>query len=250
MGNRVRRLALAGVVSLVLVLALGLGARTPVAGAPLAGAPLAGAPVAGAPLARIVSRGPASAHVVALTFDDAWDPAATGRIFATLRANGVAATFFPVGKAVAAAPDLWRSIAQAGYPIANHSDTHPTLTSLSDEAVSREIVDARSTVERVTGRPMAPFLRPPNGAIDDRVRGIAERLGFATIVMWAVASSDWTEPGAAAVVQRSLAGTDGSIVLLHAGPASTVAALPAIIAGYRARGFSFVAVPQLLAAPD
>ncbi|MFH0751483.1 MAG: hypothetical protein V2B17_06575, partial [Chloroflexota bacterium] len=41
----------------------------------------------------------------------------------------------------------------------------------------------------------------------------------------------------------------GSIVLLHAGPAVTPRALPAIIARYRARGFQFVTVPELLGAP-
>jgi peptidoglycan-N-acetylglucosamine deacetylase len=66
-------------------------------------------------------------------------------------------------------------------------------------------------------------------------------------VLWDIGSSDWLGVPAARVTADSLAGGAGSIVLLHAGPAATIAALPAIIAGYRARGIRLVTVPELLA---
>ena len=59
------------------------------------------------------------------------------------------------------------------------------------------------------------------------------------------------EGGLAAGVERFdpiTGGTNGSIVLMHAGPLNTPKALPGIIANYRARGFTFVTVPELLAA--
>jgi len=42
------------------------------------------------------------------------------------------------------------------------------------------------------------------------------------------------------------AGTNGSVVLLHCGPDATPWLLPSLIAAYRARGFRFVTIPQLL----
>jgi len=48
------------------------------------------------------------------------------------------------------------------------------------------------------------------------------------------------------VLANASAGRPGSIVLLHAGPSVTPRILPALIAGYRARGFTFVTIPDLL----
>ncbi|HEY3523803.1 MAG TPA: polysaccharide deacetylase family protein [Candidatus Limnocylindrales bacterium] len=202
----------------------------------------------GAPPARVVSNVPAAGHVVALTFDDAWDPAATRRLFEILAAEDVPATFFPVAVGVEGDPALWREIVAAGDVVGSHTIDHPDLTALSDERLVAEIGGARRAIEAALGERMAPLLRPPFGRLDDRVRHVAAAAGYGTLVLWDVASSDWAEPDPSVVAARSLAGHDGSIVLLHAGPASTIAALPAIIAGYRARGFALVTVPALLAA--
>ncbi|HET7027584.1 MAG TPA: polysaccharide deacetylase family protein [Candidatus Limnocylindrales bacterium] len=195
---------------------------------------------------RVVSHGPSTRHAVALTFDDAWDPPATRTIFDILRTANAPATFFPVADGVARDRALWRTIANAGYPIGNHSVSHPDLTTLGTGLLVNEIASARRTIEGAIGHPMAPLLRPPYGLLDDRVRRVADDLGFPTLVLWDVASSDWADPDPAVVVSRSLAGSDGSIVLLHVGPASTIAALPSIIAGYRSRGFELVTIGDLL----
>jgi hypothetical protein len=44
-------------------------------------------------------------------------------------------------------------------------------------------------------------------------------------------------------------GTNGSVVLMHCGPNVTPYLLPDVIASYRARGFRFVTVAQLLGVP-
>lgn len=202
----------------------------------------------GAPPAAVVADVAGADRVVALTFDDAWDPSSTRAVFDILQAEAVPATFFPVAVGVERDPALWRRIAASGDPIGNHSVDHPDLTALSDEALVAEIADAKRAIEAAIGGPSAPLLRPPFGRLDDRVRHVAGAAGYATLVLWNVASNDWAEPDPTLVASRSLAGGAGSIVLLHAGPASTIAALPTIIAGYRARGFAFVTVPELLAA--
>src|SRR5439155_11544005 len=60
---------------------------------------------------------------------------------------------------------------------------------------------------------------------------------------------DWTRPGAATITGRVLgAATSRTVVLLHDGGGNrsqTVAALPAIIAGFRDRGFLFTTVDGL-----
>jgi peptidoglycan/xylan/chitin deacetylase (PgdA/CDA1 family) len=68
-------------------------------------------------------------------------------------------------------------------------------------------------------------------------------------VLWDVESLDSRHPGAATVRANVLsAAQPGSIVLMHDGGKhpETVAALPAILAGLKSRGFAFTTVTQLL----
>ncbi len=203
-------------------------------------------PAIGTVRVEVVSRGPAGNHAVALTFDDAWDPGATRRLLEILAAAHVRATFFPVAAAVARDPALWREVGAAGHVVGNHTVDHRDLRTLDDAAVASEISDARTTVDRALGSPSAPLLRPPYGSTDERVDAIAARLGYRRVVLWDVASLDWTTNDPSVVLAHALTATDGSIVLMHAGPASTLEALPAVISGLRARGFALVTVTELL----
>jgi peptidoglycan/xylan/chitin deacetylase (PgdA/CDA1 family) len=69
-------------------------------------------------------------------------------------------------------------------------------------------------------------------------------------IVWDVDPRDWALPGTGAIVSNVLANARaGSIILLHdaGGPrGETLAALPQIIAGLRARHLTFVTVPELL----
>jgi hypothetical protein len=80
---------------------------------------------------------------------------------------------------------------------------------------------------------------------------LAAAAGFPYVVLWDTTGADTgPRPTVAGVVRDATAGKPGSIVLLHAGPAVTPRALPAIIARYRARGFGFVTLPELLGVPS
>jgi peptidoglycan/xylan/chitin deacetylase (PgdA/CDA1 family) len=208
---------------------------------------LAVASPASAVTARIVSNGSRSQPVVALTFDDGDSPAAVSSILATLRAADVPATFFPRADAMRAAPAVWQRVANAGYPIGNHSVTHPELTKVSDARLRYEVQEATAIITATSGRPPIDVLRPPYGEWNGRVAAAAAGGGYPTLMLWDVDPRDWSGIAATTIVQRVLgAARDGSVILLHAGPYHTPEALPAIIAGLRARGFGFVTVPQLI----
>jgi len=196
-----------------------------------------------------VYHGPRDKKVIALTFDDGWNPRATRQILAILEADGVAATFFPYGFVARLDPALWRAVAAAGYPIGNHTVSHPDLTRLSPDQVRWQLTTERTLIEGITGTPMAPFVRPPFGTWSAATSQAALAAGYATMVLWDVDSRDWAGIPAAEIVMRATRGVDGSIVLFHAGPKETPLALPAIIAAYRARGFTFVTIPELLGEP-
>jgi peptidoglycan-N-acetylglucosamine deacetylase len=230
-------------------------AADPVATAP---APSPAAPAPGpaqpvpspaAPAPRVVWRGPAGDRVVALTFDDGWNPATLRAIYRILVRENVAATFFVTGVYVQRDPDLWRAVA-ARFPVANHSYLHRDTRRLTQRQVAVDLARTRTVVEAATGRRMLPYFRPPYGWRTPRTDQLAAAAGFPTMVLWDVTAADTNRrPSTARVVRAATAGRQGSIVLLHAGPRVTVRALPAIIARYRERGFRFVTVPELLGDP-
>ncbi len=69
-------------------------------------------------------------------------------------------------------------------------------------------------------------------------------------MLWSVDSEDYRRPGADTIARDVLTHTQpGAIILMHDGGGDrrqTVAALPEIIRGLRARGYSLVTVARLL----
>ncbi|HET8570771.1 MAG TPA: polysaccharide deacetylase family protein [Candidatus Limnocylindria bacterium] len=203
-------------------------------------------PVAAAS-ARIVSSGSRSQPTVALTFDDGDSPANARTILSTLEASGVPATFFPYTDAMRADPAVWHAIADAGYPIGNHTISHLDLPKISNADLRYQIAGATVLIKQFSGHAPIDVMRPPYGDYDGRVAQAAAAAGYPTLMLWDVDPRDWSGIPAATITRRVLGSArDGSVILLHAGPNHTPEALPAIIAGLRARGFGFVTVPQLL----
>jgi peptidoglycan/xylan/chitin deacetylase (PgdA/CDA1 family) len=224
---------------------------TPDAQAPEPTRTPAPAPVDGsaAPRARILRHGPRRQPVVALTFDDGWGWRRCARIVSILDSRRIPATFFPNAMYVYWAPALWRDVAQR-YPIGNHTAHHRSLPRLSESAIRREIDTDERRIERVTGVPMLKVLRPPYGAVSDRVQRVAASLGYHTILLWDTSIGDTSRrSGERTMQQRALEGTAGSVVLMHCGSRQTVDLLPGIIDDYLARGYRFVTVPELLGIP-
>ena len=181
-------------------------------------------------------------HQVALTFDDGPAGTYTTQILDILARYDVPATFFVVGSHAADAPALLGRMAAEGHSVQNHTYGHYWLTRYSDATILDQLDRANATITNLTGS-TPHCLRPPFGAVNDRVRSLAASRGLATI-MWDVDPWNWKHPGAAAVASRVLGATSGGdIVLFHdiAGW-STIGALPTIIETLRARGYELVPI--------
>jgi peptidoglycan/xylan/chitin deacetylase (PgdA/CDA1 family) len=198
---------------------------------------------------------PTTRRVAALTFDAGANADAVPSILATLRREGVPATFFLTGNFVRDFPAAARSIAAAGFRIGDHTITHPYLTHLSDAAVQREIVGGAQQIMSVTGKNPAPLFRFPYGDADARTIAIANQAGYVP-VRWTVDTLGWQGTAghisAAVVVSRVLAAArPGEIVLMHVGSnpddhtTFDADALAQVIGGLRARGYSFVTLDAL-----
>ncbi len=192
---------------------------------------------------------------VALTFDDGPNPAYTPAVLATLRAHRVRATFFCVGRAVRAHPELVRAIVADGDEVENHTLTHAHLNALfTRAALVREIGGGSDALERVTGR-RPRFTRPPYGARDFAALATIRALGMRP-VLWSAMLGDYRTPPDRATLLRALVAQvqDGAIIVLHDGDLGRdddggrtyeAALAGPLIDALRARGYAFVTVAEL-----
>jgi len=189
---------------------------------------------------RTVRSSPARHKWLALTFDDG-PSLYTDDVLRILDHNHVHATFFQIGQQVPAYAGLDRKILAHGNELANHSWRHATGPGEGDLRHTSDVI------EHATGfRPCA--FRPPGGYLPSSTAAAAAALGMVSVI-WDVDTRDWTTPGSASILHVATSGGRGSIVLMHDGGGNrsqTVAALPAIIHSYRARGYRMKTVTELL----
>lgn len=181
---------------------------------------------------------------VALTFDDGPGPF-TSKLLDHLRKADVPATFFMLGQQVKLYPEITRAVAEAGHEIGVHTWDHRLLTRLGTQQIRGEITSSIKVVKQVTGK-RPTLMRPPYGATNKAVAAEAKRAKVAQI-LWDVDTLDWKTRSTKKTIKAALNDTRrGSIVLLHDIHSTTVAAVPGIIEGLHAKGYTFVTVSQLL----
>ena len=190
-------------------------------------------------------------HVVALTFDDGPDPTWTPKILAVLRKHHVHATFFVVGTAVIAHPEIAKQIVDDGNEIGVHTLTHVNLGTAPEWRRQLEMHATKQAIVDATGKVTA-LLRPPyssrNAAVTDAQWSAiqyAAQHAYLTVLTTKDAE-DWRRPGVPAIERNlTLTGKSGHILLMHDGGgdrSQTVAALDTTLSSLSAGGFRVTTV--------
>ena len=221
---------------------VGWGAAAALAGAAAHGAFHRNSPIFGAPLTRLRT----SDRAVALTFDDGPNPEATPLILDALKARGVHATFFMLGRHAERWPELVRRVADEGHGIGNHGYYHRKLHFKSPRYVRTDLTLGTEMIERAAAvRPA--FFRAPHGFRSPWVTSIATSLGQRT-VGWSLGVWDSDLPGVEAIAERAVSGArPGCILLLHDGDGydaagdrlQTARAVPLIVDRLLAKDYRF-----------
>lgn len=189
-------------------------------------------------------------YTVYLTFDDG-PSARTAEVLDILKENGVKATFFVTGQTSELAQEMMKRIVNEGHTIAVHTYTHRyTEIYASVEAYLADFQRIYSWVHQVTGV-YPQIFRFPGGSVNAYNKGIYQELA-AEMDRRGFVHYDWNAMCGDAdgkthtpeeLAQNSLAmvGRKHVIVLMHdsAVRQTTVACLPAVIAGYRNAGYTF-----------
>jgi peptidoglycan-N-acetylglucosamine deacetylase len=188
------------------------------------------------------THGPRGRKRIAIGFDDG-PSGYTLRVLRVLRQFDSRATFFEIGQEISGRAAIMRKILAQGSEIGNHSLHHESDPS------SESLHETNHLIRAATGFRPCDF-RPPDGHVNSGLiaRAHAEHL---VTVDWDVDPRDWADPGAGAIASGVIDhARNGSIVVMHDGGgdrSQTVAALPSILSHFRARGYRFVPVAELLA---
>jgi peptidoglycan/xylan/chitin deacetylase (PgdA/CDA1 family) len=137
--------------------------------------------------------------------------------------------------------------------IGNHTFTHPFLALQSTGEIRRQLSDCRAALQDAVGEHSRLF-RPPFGSRRPAVLRVARELGLET-VMWNVTGFDWDAPPAAVIEKKvSTRIRGGNVILLHDGGhkqigadrSQTVLATDLLLQRYRAEGYEFVTIPEMM----
>ena len=200
-------------------------------------------------LGDLVCHGANDHKHIALTFDDAPSESTSDAVLAVLAEKNVQATFFMIGENMARYPQAAQRIAAAGHELGNHSYSHRRFLLRSPAFIAREIEDTNALI-RAAGYHGPIHFRPPYGK---KLLGLPWYLArhHITTVMWDSEPARHQPPTAEAITAAALAQAhNGAIILLHPFcPDACRAereALPHIINGLHARGYTLVTVSTLL----
>jgi len=196
---------------------------------------------------------PAGSKQIALTYDDGPNDPHTLHLLEILAKHGVPATFFLMGCYVKQRPDIAREIARAGHVVGNHTFHHPNLIYASAQQARAELQQCAQVLTDALGEHSRLF-RPPFGGRRPITLRVARSLGLEP-VMWNVTGWDWKGKPAEYVEQRVCRQVrGGNVILLHDGGhagfgadrSQTVIATDRLVARFKAEGYEFVTVPEMM----
>ncbi len=185
---------------------------------------------------------------VAITLDDGYgyDP----KTLKLLQKYDARCTTFLLGEWMSRNGKIVKKLDRAGFEIANHTWDHKDLTTLTDEQIRSELRRTQKVISSITGD-QAPYMRPPGGATNRRVKEIAADMGY-KVVMWNRTFADSSSKASPARAYRSVMERDGGvqpgdIIVCHWGSENTYEALKRILPELKAQGYEFVTVSELIA---
>ena len=176
-----------------------------------------------------------------LTFDDGPHESATPFVLDQLKTYNAKASFFCIGKNVAAHPEIYARMIAEGHSTGNHTMTHVNGWKVTDEVYVNEVKQATQLI-------YSDLFRPPYGRITrSQQRKLQTSNPQLQIIMWDVLSGDFdTELTPEGCLSYVLYHTKpGSIIVFHD---STKAwnrmsfALPKVLKYFSEKGFEFVAL--------
>jgi peptidoglycan/xylan/chitin deacetylase (PgdA/CDA1 family) len=195
---------------------------------------------------------------IVLTFDDGPDPIWTPALLDLLARERVPAAFFVVGRRAAQHPAIVQRAARDGHLIANHTTTHPHLTTLTPADLDTEVLATQRIIANILGAEPSLFRCPfsTNPALKDpalaRALARVSQLGL-TIVGADAGIEDYAPGGTPQMfvdqIFQQLGEPGPWIVVMHDGGGDrsrTIQAVRLLIPEARGRGYEFLSLREVV----
>ena len=183
---------------------------------------------------------------VYITFDLGYEAGYTENILNTLKENNVPATFFITAHYVNTASDLVQRMIDDGHIIGNHTVNHKSMPSLSEEELTKELMNLHTAIYEKFGYEMK-YMRPPKGEYSERSLSYTTKLGYIP-VMWSFAYADWDEkaqPSKDEGIKKIVNNVhNGEIMLLHATSKTNMEILDTVIKQIKDMGYEFKSLDE------
>lgn len=193
---------------------------------------------------------PQEEKILYLTFDCGYENGNTEPILEALKKHNAKGTFFVVGHYLETAPDLVKRMVEEGHTVGNHTYHHPDMASISDMAAfQKELDDVANLFQEITGIPLSPYYRPPQGKCNTQNLKMAQELGYYTI-FWSLAHVDWNQdnqPSHGESLDKLTSRIHpGAIVLLHNTSQTNGEILDELLTRWEDMGYSFRPLSELV----
>ena len=188
---------------------------------------------------------------LAVTFDDGPHPEGTPAILDALDALGWPATFFVLGSAAQAYPDVVQETVRRGHTVGVHGYDHRYLIARSPWSQGKDLGKAVDAVTRIAGTEPT-WWRPPYGVLSGPALWAARRHRVRPL-LWSAWARDWeTQASPESIVEIATSGRlGGGTLLLHDSDITsangswqrTLAALPLLAERVQAAGLQVNPLP-------
>ena len=191
-----------------------------------------------------IYRGDQSKKAVYLTFDCGYEYGTTSSLLDILKEKNAPATFFLTGDYVKSEDDLIKRMIDEGHIVGNHTMNHKNMIHVTAEEFEEQL-DSLSDLfaEKFPDAQPLRYFRPPEGAANEWVLKLADKLGSVT-VMWSWAYYDYNtndQPDPAATLEKAKTALHpGCVYLLHAESTTNVAILGDLIDWIRSQGYEIL----------
>lgn len=154
-----------------------------------------------------------------LTFDDGPTPEITNWVLNQLEQYNAKATFFCIGKNIAANPEIFNQILEKGHSIGNHTYNHLNGWKTTSqeyleniEACETAILNLKSEIKDLKSK----IFRPPYGKVKVAQAKKLRQQGY-KIIMWDVLSADFDQNISKEECLNNVLSntTSGSIIVFH-----------------------------------
>lgn len=198
---------------------------------------------------HLFKKGNSSEKQIALTIDDWGTDYTITSMLDIFAEKGIKVTFFNRVNGAENNPSLARAMLDEGHEMANHTYSHPVITTLNAEQLQEEIVKSHQILTEVLQQAPSMYFRPPTGEIDDMTAKIVAATGYTEIALYDITTFDWDANVSSDEIINIITSevSNGSIILLHMlDGIHTLEALPAVIDKLHEEGYSFVTMTEIM----